>query len=87
MAKFLVIIHAPGVTPEEFKESAPEILKNEHATYVHAYANLVEGTIVAVYEAGDADKVELEMERLGWPFDEIAKIQYESSLEDLAETV
>jgi hypothetical protein len=86
MAKYLVILHAPGVTPEQFGESAPDILKNEHATFLHAYANLVEGTIVNIYEADTADAVELEMERLGWPFDEISKIQYETSSEQLAAT-
>ncbi|WP_433286698.1 hypothetical protein ACQPZQ_31100 [Pseudonocardia sp. CA-142604] len=87
MAKYLVILHAPGITLEQFGESAREIVKNEHATFVHAYANLVDGTIVNIYEAETADQVELEMERLGWPFDEIAKIQYETSLADLTANV
>jgi hypothetical protein len=83
VAKFIVILHAPGVTPEQFGSSAPEIVRGEHATFVHCYANLVDGTIVNIYEAENADQVELEMERLGWPFDEIAKIQYETSLTEL----
>jgi hypothetical protein len=83
MAKFLVILHAPGVTREQFDETAREIVKNEHATYVHGYANLVDGTIVNIYEAEDAIHVEREMERLGFPTDEIATIQYEATLADL----
>jgi hypothetical protein len=85
MAKFLVILHAPGITREQFDLSAREIVKNEHATFVHSYANLVDGTIVNIYEAEDVAHVEREMERLGFPTDEIAKIQYEASLADLEE--
>jgi hypothetical protein len=87
VAKFLVILHAPGVTLEQFSASASEIVKSEHANFVHAYANLVDGTIVNIYEAENADHVELEMERLGWPFDEIAKIQYETSFAELTAAV
>jgi hypothetical protein len=87
MAKFLVILHAPGITREQFDGAAPEVIKNEHATYVHGYANLVDGTIVNIYEADDAAQVEQEMERLGFPADEIAMIQYEASLADLKATV
>lgn len=83
MEKFLVIMHAPGVTREQFNESAADITKNEFATYVHSYANLADGTIVNIYEAESHTMVEREMERLGFPFDEIAKIQYEASLSDL----
>lgn len=83
MAKFIVIIHAPGVTREQFNESAAEMVKNEFATYIHCYANLADGTIVNIYEAESTAMVEREMERLGFPFDEIAKVQYEASLSDL----
>ena len=83
MAKFLVIHHAPGVTPEQFQENVPDILANRHATFLHCYANMAAGTIVNLYEADDADAVEREMESIGFPFDEIAEVQFDASADDL----
>lgn len=81
--KFIVIHHSPGVTREQFAENVPDILKNKHATFLQCYANMAEGTIVNLYEADDADAVEREMERIGFPFDEIAQIQFEASSDEL----
>jgi len=83
MARFLVIHHAPGVTPEQFRENVPDILANKHATFVHCYANMAGGTIVNIYEADDSASVEREMEAIGFPFDEIAVIQFDASADDL----
>jgi hypothetical protein len=44
---------------------------------------MAEGTIVNLYEADDAAAVEREMERIGFPFDEIAQVQFEASSDDL----
>ena len=81
--KFMIIHHAPGVTREQFAENVPDLLKNTHATFVHCYANMADGTIVNFYEADDAGSVEREMERIGFPFDEIAQVQFEASEDDL----
>lgn len=83
MPKFMVIHHAPGVTREQFAENVPDLLKNTHATFQHCYANMADGTIVNFYEADDAGSVEREMERIGFPFDEIAQVQFEASPDDL----
>ena len=83
MSRFLVIHHAPGVTPEQFRENVPDILANKHATFVHCYANMAGGTIVNIYEADSAASVEREMESVGFPFDEIAAIQFDASADDL----
>ena len=83
MAKFLVIHHAPGVTPEQFQENVPDILANRHASFLVCYANMATGTIVNLYEADDADAVEREMESIGFPFDEIAEVQFDASADDL----
>lgn len=83
MGKFLVIHHAPGVSPEQFQENVPDILANRHATFLHSYANMATGTIVNLYEADDADAVEREMEAIGFPFDEIAEVQFDASADDL----
>jgi len=81
--KFMVIHHSPGVTREQFAENVPDLLKNTHATFQHCYANMADGTIVNFYEADDAGSVEREMERIGFPFDEIAQVQFEASPDDL----
>jgi hypothetical protein len=81
--KFIVIHHSPGVTREQFAENVPDILLNKHATFLHCYANMAEGTIVNFYDADDAAAVEREMERIGFPFDEIAQVQFEGSADDL----
>ncbi len=83
MSRFLVIHHAPGVSPEQFRENVPDILANKHATFVHCYANMAGGTIVNIYEADDAASVEREMEAIGFPYDEIAAIQFDASADDL----
>lgn len=83
MPKFLVIHHAPGVTPEQFQENVPDILANRHATFLHCQANMATGTIVNLYEADEAAAVEREMEAIGFPFDEIAEVQFDASAEDL----
>jgi hypothetical protein len=81
--KFLVIHHSPGVTREQFAENVPDILLNKHATFLQCYANMADGTIVNLYEADDSAAVEREMERIGFPFDEIAQVQFEASADDL----
>jgi hypothetical protein len=83
VAKFLVIHHAPGVTPEQFQENVPDILANQHATFLHCYANMANGTIVNLYDAEDDAAVEREMEAIGFPFDEIAHVQFDASPDDL----
>jgi hypothetical protein len=83
VAKFLVIHHAPGVTPEQFQENVPDILANRHATFLHCYANMANGTIVNLYDAEDDAAVEREMEAIGFPFDEITQVQFDASPDDL----
>lgn len=83
MPRYLVIHHAPGVTPEAFQSSVPAVLEGKFATFVQCYANMVDGVIVNLYD-GDSDQaVARELERIGFPFDEIKELQFSASAADL----
>jgi len=83
MPRFLVIHHAPGVSQEDFQRNIPEVLRGKHATFVQTYVNLAHGTIVNIYDAESAAAVERELERVGFPFDEIQEVQFGASAEEL----
>ena len=83
MPQYLVIHHAPGVSQEDFQRNMPEVLAGKHAKPVHTYVNLQHGTIVNIYEAESPEAVAREMERVGFPFDEIQEIQFSASAEEL----
>jgi len=83
MPRFLIIHHAPGVTAEDFQRSVPAVLEGKHAKFVHCHANLVDGTIVNIYDGESEQAVGRELERIGFPFDEIKEIQFSASHDDL----
>jgi hypothetical protein len=83
MPRFLAIHHAPGVTPEDFQASVPAVLEGKFATFVQCYANMVDGVIVNLYDGDDAAAVARELERIGFPFDEIKELQFAASADDL----
>jgi hypothetical protein len=83
MPRYLVIHHSPGVTAEDFQRSVPAVLEGKHATFVHCYANLVDGVIVNIYDGESEAAVGRELERIGFPFDEVKEIQFSASNADL----
>jgi hypothetical protein len=83
MARYMVIHHAPGVTSEDFQRSVPTVLECKFAQFVQCYANLVDGVIVNIYDGENEEAVGREMERIGFPFDEIKEIQFAATAEDL----
>jgi hypothetical protein len=83
MPRYLVIHHAPGVSQEDFQRSIPEVLRGKYAAFAQTYVNLTNGTIVNVYEAESEEAVGRELERVGFPYDEIQEIQFEASAGDL----
>ena len=87
MPRYLVIHHAPGVSQEDFQRNIPEVLRGKHATFVHSYVNLAVGTIINIYEGESAEAVGRELERIGFPFDEIKEIQFAASADDLRKMV
>ena len=83
MPRYLVIHHAPGVSQEDFQRNIPEVLRGKHATFVHTYVNLAQGTIVNIYDGDSPEAVGKELERIGFPYDEIQEIQFAGSADDL----
>jgi hypothetical protein len=84
MPRYIVIHHAPGVNIDDFKSNIPEVLASKHAKFLKTYTNLTNGTIVNVYEGENAAAVERELERIGFPFDEVQELQFEATAEDLS---
>ncbi len=87
MPRYLVIHHAPGVTPEDFGKSVPAVLEGKFATFVQCYANMVDGVIVNLYDGENEQAVSRELERIGFPFDEIKELQFSASADDLRKMV
>lgn len=87
MPRYLVIHHAPGVSLEDFQRNIPDVLKGKHASFLHTYVNLASGTIVNIYEGESNEAVARELERIGFPFDEIQEIQFSGSADDLRKMV
>jgi hypothetical protein len=83
MALFLSLHQAPGLSPEEIAGYGPDVAKGIHATFRQLYVNTDSGFIVSVYEAGSADAVEQEFERVGFPFDSISEIDFTLSADQL----
>ncbi len=83
MPRYLVIHHSPGVTSEDFQKSVPAVLEGKHATFVQSYANLTDGVIVNIYDGESAESVGRELERIGFPFDEIKEVQFAASNAEL----
>jgi hypothetical protein len=87
MPRYLVIHHSPGVTAEDFQKNVPNVLEGKYAKFVQGYANLVNGTIVNIYDGDNEAAVGRELERIGFPFDEIQEVQFAASNEDLRKMV
>ena len=83
MPRYLAIHHAPGVSQEDFQRNIPEVLKSTYAGFCHTFVNLTNGTIVNIYEADSEAAVTRELERIGFPYDEVQEIQFEGSAKDL----
>ena len=87
MPRYLVIHHAPGVSQEDFQRNIPEVVRGKHAAFVHTYVNLTAGTIVNIYDGESPEAVGRELERIGFPFDEIQEIQFGASADDLRKMI
>ena len=83
MPRYLVIHHAPGVNMDDFRYNIPEVLASKYAVYVKTLANLTNGTIVNVYDGDNEEAVGRELERIGFPYDEIQELHFEATADDL----
>lgn len=77
MPTFANIHRSPGLSPDEVKSTGAAVAESVHATFKRIYVDLYQGFIVSVYEADSKEAVEEELERLGFPWDEIHEIQIE----------
>jgi hypothetical protein len=84
MPRYIAIHHAPGVNMDDFRSNIPEVLASKYATFVKTFTNLTNGTIVNIYEGDSAAAVERELERVGFPFDEVQELQFEGTADDLS---
>ena len=82
MPRYLAIHHAPGVSQEDFQRNIPEVMRSKHAAFVHTYVNLTSGTVVNLYDADSAEAVGRELDRVGFPYDEIQEVQFSASMDD-----
>ena len=87
MPRYLVIHHSPGVTAEDFQRSVPAVLEGKFASFVQCYANMVDGVIVNLYDGDSEQTVARELERIGFPFDEIKELQFAASAADLKKMI
>ena len=87
MPRYLVVHHAPGVTPEDFQRSVPAVLEGKFARFVQCYANMVDGVIVNLYDGDSEQAVARELERIGFPFDEIKELQFAASRAELEKMI
>ena len=85
--RYIVVHHAPGVSPEDFQKSVPAVLEGKFARFVQTYANMADGLIINLYDADSEEAVARELERIGFPFDEIKEQQFAASYADLVKMV
>jgi len=82
--RYIVVHHAPGVSPEDFQQNVPTVLEGKFARFVQSYANMADGLIINIYDADSDEAVARELERIGFPFDEIKELQFAASYAELA---
>jgi hypothetical protein len=87
MPRYIVVHHAPGVSPEDFQKSVPAVLESKFARFVQCHANMADGLIVNLYDADSEQSVARELERIGFPFDEIKEQQFAASYDDLKKMI
>jgi len=83
MPRYIVVHHAPGVSPEDFQKNVPAVLECKFARIVQCYANMTDGLIINLYDGDSEQAVARELERIGFPFDEIKELQFSVSHADL----
>jgi hypothetical protein len=67
MPRFITIHRAPGLKPDEIAQNAPNVIAAKTAVFKQIYANLGSGFLVSVFEADNKEKLQEQMEILGFP--------------------
>lgn len=76
MPTFVTTHQAPGLSAEEIAGNAPAVAESVHAQFRHLFVNMFTGQIFTVYDADDAQSVEREFERVGFPYDQVTEVQF-----------
>ena len=87
MPQFITIHRAPGLKRDEMAQNAPQVLGAKIAAFKQIYANIASGFIVSVFEADSKEKLEEQMEVLGFPIDETHEIHFAASRAELEQMV
>ena len=83
MPQFITIHRAPGLKRDELAQNTPHVLGAKIATFRQIYANVASGLIISVFEADSKEKVEEQMEVLGFPVDEMHEVHFAASRAEL----
>ena len=87
MPQFITIHRAPGLKPDELTQNAPHVLAAKTAVFKQIYANLGSGFLVSVFEADSKEKLEEQMEMLGFPIDETHEVHFAASRGEMEQIV
>jgi hypothetical protein len=87
MPQFITIHRSPGLKRDELAQNAPHVLGAKIATFKQIYANIASGLLVSVFEADSKEKLEEQMEVLGFPIDETHEIHFAASRAELEQMV
>lgn len=87
MPQFITIHRAPGLKRDELAQNAPHVLAANIAVFRQIYANIASGFIVSVFEADSKEKLEEQMEVLGFPIDEAHEVHFAASRGELEQMV
>jgi hypothetical protein len=83
MPQFITIHRAPGLKRDELAQNTPQVLGAKIAVFKQIYANIASGLIVSVFEAESKEKLEEQMEVLGFPIDETHEVHFAASRAEL----
>jgi hypothetical protein len=83
MPQFVTIHRAPGLKRDELAQNTPQVLGAKIAVFKQLYANIATGFIVSVFEADSKEKLEEQMEVLGFPIDETHEVHFAASRGEL----
>ncbi len=83
MPQYITIHRAPGLKGDELVQNAPHVLGAKTAVFKQIYANMASGFIVSVFEADSKEKLEEQMEVLGFPIDEMHDVHFSASRSEL----
>lgn len=79
MPLFMTIHRAPGLSREDVAGNALPVMNAKIAVFRELYANLATGFMVSIFEAESREKVEEQLEILGFPVDEMHEVQFAQS--------